>query len=373
MRVLLDASAIPAKPVGAGVYVLNLASALDGADALDLHLLTRRDDGGRWAALAPSATVHAVVPTSRPARLVWEQRRGPRLARELELDVWHGPHYTLPTRIAVPTVATVHDLTFFDHPQWHERLKVPYFRAAIRHACRKAAAVVVPSDVTARRLEAHHPRGRVVVAPHGVDHARFRPAVPVDEDVDAELLASIGAEPPFIAFAGTIEPRKNVPGLVDAFAQVARTHPDVRLVLAGGDGWGTDAVRDAVECSGVTTRILRPGYVPDAVLPALYRRAEVVAYPSFDEGFGLPVLEALACGAAVVTTADTSMAEVASDAARLVPADDTAALAGAIADLLDDPAVVATLRERGPAQAAPFTWARAAELHLEAYRAVAAE
>jgi glycosyltransferase involved in cell wall biosynthesis len=372
VRVLLDVSAVPARPVGAGVYTVALASGLAAHSAVELHLLTRTHDRDRWITLAPGAEVHAEVPNRRPARLAWEQTRAGKVASRVQPDVWHGPHYTMPARAPVPCAVTIHDLTFFDHPEWHERSKVFFFKRMIRASAQHAATLICVSEYTADRLRALvAPRADVVVAHHGVDHERF--TATADPDADRAALAPHGVAPPYVAFASTIEPRKNVPTLVDAFARVAASRPDLRLVLAGADGWGAREARDSIAASGVATRIIRPGYVANATLPALFRRAEVVAYPSFEEGFGLPALEGLACGAPVVTTAGSALGEVVGDAALLAPPDDPAALADAIASVLDDPAVAARLRAAGPVRAAQFTWARCVELHVEAYeRAVVA-
>lgn len=368
MRLLLDVSAVPTCPVGAGVYTVHLAAGLGARPELDLHLLTRRGDAERWVALAPGAAVHAEVPESRPARLGWEQTRAPALASRLGLDLWHGPHYTMPLRLRVPGVVTVHDLTFFDHPEWHERAKVAYFRRMLRAGAGRARTLVAVSEHTAVRLRAVlAPSAPVVVAPHGVDHAVFRPAA-VGDPGDLARLGHLGIRPPYVAFAGTIEPRKDLPSLVAAFARLASTRPDLRLVLAGRDGWGALAVRDAVASSGVTTRILRPGYLPGDALPAFFRQAEVVTYPSLEEGFGLPALEALACGAPLVTTTGSAMAEVVGDAGLLVPPGNVAALADALARVLDDERVANRLRAAGPPQAASYTWEASVDQHLDAYR-----
>jgi glycosyltransferase involved in cell wall biosynthesis len=371
VRLLLDVSAVPTHPVGAGVYTVQLAGGLAERPELDLHLLTRREDAARWADLAPKAQVHPEVPELRPARILWEQARGPELAARLGPDVWHGPHYTMPARLAVPAVVTVHDLTFFDHPEWHERAKVAYFRPMLRLAARRARALVAVSEHTAARLQQRlRPRAPIIVAPHGVDHDRFRPAARGDA-VDLARLNGLGIRPPYLAFAGTLEPRKDVPALIAAFARLARDRPELRLVVAGRDGWGARAVRDAAAASGVTTRILRPGWLPGDALPAFYRQAEAVGYPSLEEGFGLPALEALACGAALVTTTGSAMEEVAGDAALLVPPASPAALADALARVLDDRALADRLRAAGPAQAAPFTWDASIDRHLAAFRLAA--
>jgi glycosyltransferase involved in cell wall biosynthesis len=372
MRVLLDVSAVPERPVGAGVYTIALARALAERAAradldvdFDLVLGARRGDAERWRGLGE---VLPIVPDARPARLAWEQARAPRVAREHRVDVWHGPHYTLPLRMSaagVPAVVTVHDLTFFDHPEWHERSKVAFFRHMIRAAAARAAVVVAVSDYTASRLRDLAITGApIVVAHHGVDHERFSPADPGD---DLARLRRHGISPPYIAWTGTFEPRKDVPTLVRAFAAVAERRPDLRLVLAGGRGWGDAAIHAAIASSGTATRVLRPGYLAPDEIPALLRHADVVAYPSLEEGFGLPALEALACGAPLVATTGSAVAEVVGDAALLVAPGSPPALAEAL-DQASDPEIAARLRAAGPARAATFTWSASAERHVEAYR-----
>jgi len=366
VRLLLDVSAVPARPVGAGVYTVELARELAARDVTDLHLVTRQADTARWSDLAPKATLHPEVPTARPQRLLWEQVGAPRLAARVGADLWHGPHYTLPLRLTIPTVVTVHDLTFFEHPEWHERSKVAFFQRMIRSSTRRARAVIAVSGHTRDRLAAVlAPPAPVFVAHHGVDHARFAPG----DDDDLRRLASIGIRPPYVAFAATLEPRKDVPTLVEAFARIAGDHPDLRLVIAGRDGWGAVAVRDAAARSGCTTRIARVGWMDDDVLPAFFRRAEAVAYPSLEEGFGLPALEALACGAVLVTTTGSAMEEVVGDAALLVRPRDPDALAGALTRALTDGATRSRLAVDGPARASEFTWAASVDQHLVAYAA----
>jgi glycosyltransferase involved in cell wall biosynthesis len=367
VRVLLDVSAVPARPVGAGVYTTALAAGLATRSEVELHLATRRDDANRWAAIAPGAELHAVVPPRRPLRLLWERTRGAALARRLGVDVWHGPHYTMPTGLGCAAVVTVHDMTFFDHPEWHERVKVAYFRRMIATAARHADVLVCDSEFTAARLRALvTPHGEVRVVPLGVDAARFAPDL-ASSTADLARLAGRGIEPPYLAFAGTFEPRKNIPTLIGAFALLTPTHPELRLVLAGGDGWGTNDVRAAIATSGAGTRIVRPGYVDDDTLAALFRRAEAVVYPSFEEGFGLPALEALASGTPLVTSEGSALQEVAGDAAVLAPPTDTAAIAAAIARVVDDTALADHLRHAGPKRAAEFTWARCVDSCVEAY------
>jgi glycosyltransferase involved in cell wall biosynthesis len=353
MKVAIDVSAIPGQPAGAGQYVVRVVDALAASDAVDLELVARRDDAARWAGLG--AEVHAVAPSRRPLRLVWEQLAGPGIASST--DVWHGPHYTMPLLSRRPTVVTVHDLTFFDHPEWHEASKVRFFRSMIRQSARRANVLICVSDRTADRLhELVAPDVPVVVAPHGVDHTRF------GTDGDD---TSLSLPDRYVAFVGTIEPRKNVAGLVRA---VSRLDPSIKLVLAGRPGWGSVGVDEAIAEAGMGERVIRLGYVSDAAIATIYRRAAAVAYPAFTEGFGLPALEALSCGAALVTTERTPMADVVDDAALLVPAGDDDALTEALRTLVEGGPEVDRMRARGPQVAAPYTWAASAERHVEAYR-----
>ena len=372
----LDVSAVPAQPVGAGRYTIDLVHALAGRPEVSLVLWCRRGDADRWAALG-GASVRAVAPARRPLRLAWEQLRLPRRLAAAGVDVHHGPHYTMPERTRLPTVVTVHDLTFLDHPEWHERTKVPVFRRAIRVAARRADAVICVSGRTAARFEELcAPRARVFVAPHGVDGHRFRPGPVAGEGPgqpgDDVWLERLGARPPYVLFLGTLEPRKAVPDLVAAFDRIAGGRAGLSLVLAGRDGWGADTVTEAVAAARHGARVVRVGYVPDAAVPALLRGAAAVAYPSREEGFGLPALEALACGAPLVTTAGTAMEEVSGGAALLVAPGSVPELAEALSTVVDGDPGVAGRRRLGLEAVARHTWAASAAAHVEAYRWAAA-
>jgi glycosyltransferase involved in cell wall biosynthesis len=368
LRVSLDVSAVPVRPGGAGYYTMAIARGLDRRDDVALSLVARRDDEQRWPALAGRATIRGVVPASRPGRLVFEQLRLGSALGSMGVQVHHGPHYTMPSRSPVPCVVTIHDCTFFDHPEWHVRSKAAFFRRAIRRAARQAAVLICVSQVTEDRLRACcDVRAPVVVAPHGVDHRRFTPLEPA-EGADRALLASLGVpiDRPLVAFVGTLEPRKGVAPLVAAFDKVARRHPDAVLVLGGQTGWGMAETERALAAARHPERIVRTGYLPDDAVPALLRQSAVVAYPALEEGFGLPALEALACGAPLVTTEGTAMAEMAGGAALLVPPNDVTGLADALGTALQEGRATAR-RALGIAVAGERTWEASVALHRHAY------
>ena len=363
----LDVSAVPERPGGAGRYTIALARGLAGCPEVALTLLARRGDVARWEAMG-ARHLRPEIPASRPGRLAFEQVGLPRVLRSAAVTVHHGPHYTMPARSPVPCAVTIHDCTFFDHPEWHLRTKATFFRRAIRRAAEHAAVLVCVSQVTAERLAANcRVRAPVVVAPHGVDHARFTPFEPGPGADDAALDGlGVPTDRPFVAFIGTLEPRKGVATLVAAFDTLAASRPELVLVLAGQPGWGMQETQRALSAARYGDRIVQTGYLPEAAVPALLRRAAVVAYPALEEGFGLPALEALACGAPLVTTEATAMAELAGGAALLVPAGAEGPLAEAIAAALEA-GLDTDRRALGLQVAAARTWEASVEEHLRAY------
>jgi glycosyltransferase involved in cell wall biosynthesis len=367
VRLLVDATAIPADRGGVGRYVESLLPAL--ADlGVDLSVVCQERDASALAATVPSARV-VVAPAAverRPVRLAWEQTGLPVLVERLGVDVLHSPHYTMPVLHRTPVVVTLHDATFFSHPDVHGAVKGRFFRAATRTAVRRAAALVVPSEATGsevRRYTGGRP-GSFHVAYHGVDTSMFHPVTP---DEEARVAADLGlAGQPYVGFLGTLEPRKNVPTLVRAWVDAVGHLPDPpALVLAGGPGWDT-GVEPALATVPEHLRVVRPGYLPLGDLPGFLAGAELVAYPSLGEGFGLPVLEAMACGAAVLTSRMLSLPEVGGDAVEYCGID-VPDMSRAIGALLADGARRAELAAAAVARAATFTWEASARRHLAAY------
>ncbi|MGC2484952.1 MAG: glycosyltransferase family 1 protein [Acidimicrobiales bacterium] len=366
MKVALDVSAVPPQVAGAGRYIVEVARRLPLRD-VSTTLVTRRDDAERWATISPSATLAPLVPSSRATRLAVEAYLLGASATAKENDLWHAPHYTMPRRHSTPCVVTIHDLTFFTNPEWHERSKVAFFRRAITYSSQHASVLISVSDYTARLMEELFPQhAPIVVAPLGVELDLFDPDSSYDGDLFERHGLPLGSS--YILFVGTVEPRKGLDLLLEAFREVAQDDDAVELWLCGQVGWGEGPIEESLSTHPFAARIRRLGFVHDDVLPALYRGARAVAYPSRGEGFGLPVLEAMACGATVVTSAETVMAEVAGEEAFLVPIGDVAALARALSEALGESSDERTERAvRSRARAGNFTWDRCLDQHQSAY------
>jgi len=373
-RVLVDASAVAADRGGVGRYVDGLISALGRAEA-DLAVACQRADAERYGRLAPQAAIVAgpAAISHRPARLAWEQTGLPLVAQQVGAQVVHSPHYTMPLKAGRPVVVTIHDATFFTDPELHTAVKGTFFRSAMRTALRRADRCIVPSKATrdevVRILDADPTK--IDVAYHGVDTATFRPPT---EPETARVSARLGLhDTPYIAFLGALEPRKNVSALIRGWVQaVAPRGNQPALVLAGGVGWDDEVDRAIAEVPA-PLRVVRPGYLRFTDLPGFLGGAQVVAYPSRGEGFGLPVLEAMACGAPVLTTHRLSLPEVGGEAVAYTEPD-VDSIASALTALLDDDDRRQQLGAAGLARAREFTWELSAEAHLASYaRAVGEE
>lgn len=359
-------------PGGTATSVLRLGAALEElAGVRTVGVLARGDlrrpasvlhpslDEGPWR--APRGSVVAPLPL--PVLYdVWRHTGRPHVERAT------GPvdlvHVTVPMRVGVrtttPVVATVHDLFPLTRPQESSPRGARLMAAGLAWIRDTARAVMVPSRAVATACEAHgFAPNRLHVVPWGVEvpEAADRSEGRVDEG-----LRRHGLEGPYVLFVGTVEPRKNLAGLIRAMARLDR--PDLTLALVGPAGWG-EQLDD--ELAALASPVVRLGVVPEHDLGALYAGAEVVCLPSHDEGFGLPVLEAMASGAAVVTSRVGATAEVAGDAAVLVDPADVASIAQGLRAVLDDAVCAARLRAAGAERAAGATWRRCAEQTLGVY------
>jgi glycosyltransferase involved in cell wall biosynthesis len=360
VKVALDLTALVPERTGVDTYMLGLVRGLAEADDDTRYtLFVNAGDEEAVAGLPARFAVRRASFRPRPARLAFQQAVLPAYAAARGIDVVHSPAFISPlVRGGARQILTVHDLTSFSIPEAHTRLRRSgAYRALVARSIRAADLVTVPSSWVADdlvRLFPDVPRERVRVDPPGIG-AQFGPRA--GAEVEA-VLRRHRIEAPYLLFVGTLQPRKNLLALVEAYAALAERDPGVpRLVLAGQAGWGGDDLRAALERPVLRGRILLPGYVQDADLPALYSGATLFLFPSIAEGFGFPPLEAMACGAPVVAANASSLRENLSGAATLVSPDAPHALSAAIEELLADDTARAALRERGLERAASFTWA----------------
>jgi glycosyltransferase involved in cell wall biosynthesis len=357
MRIAVDARALLGQSTGIGTYTRGIALALAARGGLEVGLFTPRR-----IAEPPSSdgalTLHA---DRHRFGTVWLQTTLPGRVSAWRADALLAALTIGPARGDTPLVSVVHDLTAITHPEWHAARTLVGFLPLWEATVDRASRFLCVSESTARDLASRYPetRGRVAVARNGVDR-EFRPTS--DPAAAERTRRRFAAGRRFVLYLGTLEPRKNVETLVGACERLwarRRARPD--LVLAGGSGWKSGTLHRRIARSAYRDKIHVAGYAPRSLAVELYRAAEVFAYPSLAEGFGLPVAEAMACGVPVVASDIESLREVGGDAAIFVPPGDAAAFAREIERALEDDAARDTLREAGPRRAALFTWEDAAE------------
>lgn len=367
MRIAIDATSVPPRPAGAGVYAIELVRAMMEVAPGDGYAVFTRGD---WFDVAVAGRrnwrVERVGAPDRFRRGLWEQIQLPSELRRLGIDVLHSTHHTLPLRnISAKRVVTIHDVTFFRIPERYPPGRRYYFQAVTRAAARAADAIIVPSHSVradlARAIEVDESRVHVV---YEAAAERFRPVEPERARHVAERLL---LRRPYVLSVGSLEPGKNRPRLIEAMQGLRAQGLDYDLAIAGQPAWGAEADIDAARRFEMRDRVHYLGYVADDDLPALYSAAIAFAFPSLHEGFGLPVLEAMACGTPVLTSRVSATAEVAGDAALLVDPLDLASIRDGLRRLLTDADLRARLSAQGRARAAGFSWRRAAHQTHDVY------
>lgn len=310
--------------------------------------------------LRENVTVVAAGKTG-PARILWEQTALPLAAHAHRIDLLHGADFSRPVFYGKPAVNTIHDLSPYANPRFFPAGKRAYKEALIPMAARRSSAIITVSEFSRRTLLERFPflEDRLFAIHHGVD---LDPANGVERS---------GATPPFILFVGGLESRKNLVPLIEAF-RVLRERRRIphRLVLAGNRGYGTEQILSVIQASGISDAIELRGYVSRGALLDLYRSASLLVFPSVYEGFGFPVLEAMALGVPVVSSRATALPEVGGDAAVYFDPYSMEDMAAAIERVLDSPTLQVELREKGIKRAAKFTWEECARKHLDVYRRV---
>ncbi len=376
MRIALDCRTLLERKTGDRTYMMNLVSHLPRvAPENEYHLLLHRDPAECAEAplcvtdSVPNVFIHVLRNSS--SRL-WTALSLPRFAGSRKVDLIHV-QYIIPPFAPCPVVTTIHDLSFFRFPESFpvkDRLLLQRF---IPFSARKAAHVLTGSESTRRDLLeiCGIPGERVTVTPYGVDHI-FKPVTqaPVIDAVCEEL----GIRQPYLLFVGVLQPRKNLLRLLQAYGQLRSEDASAPpLVIAGKRGWMEAEVLNTAESLGLRACVQLVDYVPDHCLPALYSGATALVYPSLYEGFGLPVLEAMACGTPVVTSDVSSMPEVLGDAGILVNPLEVTSIAEGMRRVRSATIAERTeWRQRGLWRASQFSWSRTAALTLAVYRSIAA-
>jgi glycosyltransferase involved in cell wall biosynthesis len=375
LRVAINAQLLSFKDdyrqAGVSNYIYQLVNNVPRLDPQNQYFAYLNTSSGAETVKADNLTPIAThLPTSRPPfRILWEQTLFPLSLRSRQADLVHCPMHVLPfLSRRRRKVVTIHDLAFMTFPGSHKRWNRLYLRLFTRWSLGQADRVIAVSESTRREIVRLFgmPRRMIDVVYNGVDE-RFapQPAAAVER-----FRREKGLPSRFILYLGTLEPRKNVEALLRAYAAARKTLPqDVKLVVAGGKGWGYEPVFETAEKLDLGDTLQFPGFVPDDELPLWYSAAEIFVYPSLYEGFGLPPLEAMACGTPVIASNSTSLPEVVGDAGILVSPHDDDALRDAILRVAGDQSLREEMSRKGIERAAMFSWVETAIKTIRVYHA----
>jgi glycosyltransferase involved in cell wall biosynthesis len=364
LKVAWDNSLAGRDKAGTGVYAARLLEQFANRADLSMQVLNgwRRDSSANGLISRGLGTV---------ASLLWTHAYLPRLVGKIHVDLLHAPAFIAPaTATPCPVVVTVHDITYLLFPSHFSRWWVTYMQMVMPPAMRSAAAIICGSEHSKRDIATTYSiaPGKVHVVPYGVDHERFHPGVTLDRG----WADSLGIRAGYVLHVGSFSYRKNIPTLLRAIARLRSKGKweNRQLVLGGSPDVsmkGAHEVFETIQKLGLNSVVLT-GHIPEQHIPGLYAGAAALVIPSLYEGFGLPVLEAMAAGTPVVASNTSSLPEVAAGAAFLVPPEDELALTAAIEDVLENRATADELRRNGLERARQFSWQRTAEETVAVYR-----
>jgi glycosyltransferase involved in cell wall biosynthesis len=349
---------IPGGVGGTEIYLRGLLAGLAGIDAANQYFIfTNRETGSDLVPRQPNfrGLPQPVRAVSRPARILWEQAALPLVAVRHSLDVMLNPGFTAPLFCPCPRVTAFHDLQHKRHPEYFRWFDLPFWRFLLFWSAHVSRLLLADSAATAADLLRYYrlPESKVRVTPLGVD--------PVFFDI-----ARRRRPEPFLLTVSTLHPHKNLDGLLRAFARFRRTHPEFRLVVCGLHGFSTGPLHDLRDSLDLRDAVEFPGWIPRQDLHDLYARAWAFLYPSRFEGFGLPLLEALAAGIPTACSQIEPLSSIAAGAALEFDPLDTAAIAEAMLRIATDETLRTRLTEAGPRRAAQFSWRATAEATLAA-------
>lgn len=370
MKIAINTLPLYKTKVGMGKYVVELVNRVTKIDKENKYLIYVSNENKHFFNLTSKNVNIQQVPKifSNPSlRIIWEQLILPFSLWRNSIDVYHALGFVLPLFLKqkIISVVTIADMTFFSHPQHHTRMKQVYFKCMIPQSLRRAKKVITISDNTKKDIinVININANKIKTIYLGVD-ARFYPQE--KETVNA-ILEKYKIASPYILFVGMLEPRKNVEGLLQAFAMLKdkRKH---NLIIVGKKGWRYEELFKLAQEEGIRNDVVFAGYVPDEDLPGLYAGATCFVYPSFYEGFGIPIVEAMACGCPVITSNNSSMQEIAGDAAVLVDPYNKEEIKDAIGSIINNKGLRGEKQRKGLINATKFQWNFMAEETIKVYK-----
>ncbi len=378
MRIAIDATPITNRS-GTGYYTQKLIEFLGRADSENKYVLFcpkgyKADLEHPGMFDYPNFRFIELRSRSQAAVAIWRQLSLPAQLRKLKIDLVHFPSFIASLRSDTPSVVTVHDLCFALFPEAFSTLRRIYYRSIIPQSVKRCDSVIADSDSTRKdileRLNAEDDRVRTVHL--GVDPVRFFRVI--RESERERLREQYNLPKEFILYVGTLEPRKNVARLIRAFDYgIVSRGLSHHLVIAGRKGWLFDDIFREVRALNLEDRVHFPGFIPPSHLAALYSMTRALAYPSLYEGFGLPCLEAMSCGAPVITSDRSSLPELVGDCALIVDPTSVDSIAGALNKICSDDELHKVLSEKGPRRASHFSWLTTAKKTVEVYNRTISE